>query len=230
MKNENLQKPVHTLEELLAVTRENERILKETYARNERILKETRAENDRKLAEMKAMYEKSKLERKQELEEQDRAFAKKIAENDRLIKANSKEIGGISRSNGEVAEAYFINSFKKHPYFAGQEYQFLDANMSRYSKALDMKDEYDLLLYNGVSVVIIEIKYNARKEDVEQVLQKAETFKKLVPQYKDYALYLGLAGLHVYKNTEQEAKRQGVAIVTQVGKKMVINDKYLKVF
>ena len=74
------------------------------------------------------------------------------------IKAMQKELGGISNSNGEMAESYFINSFNRTPQFAGQTFQFIDANIKRSAKALNLKEEYDLLLYNGISVAIIEIK------------------------------------------------------------------------
>jgi hypothetical protein len=104
------------------------------------------------------------------------------------IKAMQKELGGIGNTNGEVAESYFINSFKKYPHFAGQDFQFVEHNKRFYSKALNLKDEYDLVLYNGVSVVIIEIKYKVKKEDIEQVLAKAETFKTLLPQYKEFTI------------------------------------------
>jgi hypothetical protein len=166
----------------------------------------------------------------QEREKESKKFRTEVAEIWKLAKANSREIGGITKSNGEVAESYFINSFKKYPYFAEQEYQFLDSRISRYSKALELKDEYDLVLINSVSVVIIEIKYKARKEDVEEVLKKADTFKRLMPHYKNFDIYLGLAGLHVYQNAEKEAIRQGIAVIKQVGKSMVITDSHLKVF
>jgi hypothetical protein len=162
----------------------------------------------------------------QQMKETDR----RLKETERLIKANSKDIGGITTSNGEIAESYFFNSFKKYPHFAGQDYQLVERNKRCHSKALDLMDEYDLVLYNGSSVAIIEIKYKATKEDVEQILKKAETFKKLFPYYNDFAIYLGLAGFHIYQNAENEAKKQGVAVVKQVGKNMVINDKHLKVF
>jgi len=153
-----------------------------------------------------------------------------IARINRICDRNSREIGGITHSNGEVAESYFINSFKKYPYFAGQDFQYLDSKKSCYSKVLDLQDEYDLVLTNGVSIVIIEIKYKARKDDVEQVLKKAETFRKLQPLYKDFAIYLGLAGLHVYQNAEKEAIKHGIAVIKQVGKTMMVNDKNVKVF
>ena len=146
------------------------------------------------------------------------------------IKAMQQELGGISNSNGEMAESYFINSFNRTPQFAGQTFQFIDANIKRSAKALNLKEEYDLLLYNGVSVAIIEIKYKARKKDVERLLHKTKTFKLLFPQYKDFNLYIGLAALHFDAETENESIEQGVAIIKQIGDNMVINDAHLKVF
>ena len=166
---------------------------------------------------------------------------KMFAETDRLIKAGEqrmermitkmqKEIGGISNSNGEVAESYFINSFKKYLHFAGQDYDSLAPNLSKDSSKLNLRDEYDLVLYNCTSVAIIEIKYKARKEDIEQLLRKAQTFKQLFPEYAHYDILLGLAGLHVNVTAEKEAIKKGVAVIKQVGDTMVINDAYLKVF
>jgi hypothetical protein len=212
-------------------------ILQET-AQLDKKLREEAAQLDKKLREEAAQLDKKfseKLDRdlqksREEFDRQTKKFHADLGEIKRIVKANSKEIGGISKSNGEVAESYFINSFKKYPHFAGQDFQSLESNKSSYSKALELKDEYDLVLYNGVSVVIIEIKYKAKKEDIEQVLTKAETFKKLFPQYKDFAIYLGLAGLHVYQNAEKEATKQGIAVIKQVGKSMVITDENLKAF
>ena len=86
------------------------------------------------------------------------------------------------------------------------------------------------MLCNGVAVAVIEIKYKAKKEDVQQLLKKTATFKTLFPQYKDFALYLGLAALHINAATERESIEQGIAVIRQVGDTMVINDAHLKVF
>jgi hypothetical protein len=63
----------------------------------------------------------------------------------------------------------------------------------------------------------------------ERLLKKAKTFKTLFPQYKNFALYLGLAGLHVNITAEREAIKQGIAIIKQIGDTMMINDTCLKV-
>jgi hypothetical protein len=190
-----------TYESLMASIYENDRLIKEKFAETDRQMKET-----------------------------DRFLSEKFAETDRLIKANSREIGGISKSNGDVAEEYFSQSFKKYPHFAGQKYSLVETNKSCTSTELNLKAEYDLVLYNGVSIVIIEIKYKAKKEDVEEVLNKANTFKKLFPKYKDYTFYLGIAGLKMNEDTEKEAIAQGIAVIKQEGKKVVVNDAHLKEF
>jgi len=153
-----------------------------------------------------------------------------VEETSRKVEETTRQIGGILNSNGEVAESYFVNSFKKYPYFAGQNFQFVDSNVRRYSKALNLKDEYDVVLYNGVTVAIIEVKYKVKKEDVEHALKKIETFKALFPQYKNFTFYLGLAGLHINATTEKEAIKQGIAVIKQVGENMIINDAHLKAF
>jgi hypothetical protein len=211
-----------TPEEIWAILREIAQQRKEFEQERKKILIESEKERTER--------KKERTEREKEREKEWKKSQAELAEIRRLVNANNREIGGITKSNGEIAESYFINSFKKHPYFAEQDYQFLDSRISRYSKALELKDEYDLVLINSVSVVIIEIKYKARKEDVEEVLKKADTFKKLMPHYKDFDIYLGLAGLHVYQNAEKEAISQGIAVIKQIGKSMVITDAHLKVF
>jgi hypothetical protein len=62
------------------------------------------------------------------------------------------------------------------------------------------------------------------------VLKKAETFRVLFPDYKDFKIYLGLASMSFYPELEQECINEGIAVIKQVGDTVVINDKYLKIF
>jgi len=146
------------------------------------------------------------------------------------MKAMQKELGGISNSNGDVAESYFINSFSKSMSFAGQEYDTIDSHVKRKIKKLKLQAEYDLVMYNCSSIVVIEIKYKADKDDVADLLLKAPIFKQLFPQYANYDMYLGLAALNIGARTEKESLKQGIAVIKQVGDAMIINDAHLKVF
>ena len=146
------------------------------------------------------------------------------------IKEMQKEIGGISKSNGEVAESYFVNSFTNNMQFAGQKYDSLTPNLKKKDRKLNLQGEYDFVMYNCSSVVILEIKYKARKEDVQKLLLKAPIFKQLFPQYAHYGLYLGLAAFHFDTSTEENSIEQGIAVIKRVGKNVVINDEHLKLF
>jgi hypothetical protein len=92
------------------------------------------------------------------------------------------------------------------------------------------KDEYDILLINGKSIGIIEIKFKAHKDHLSKIIRKAETLRANFPYYADHKVYLGLATLIFTPELEQECINEGIAVVKQVGKTVVINDKSLKVF
>ena len=162
--------------------------------------------------------------------ENDRFIREKFAETDRQIKAVNKQLGGMGNSNGDMAETYFINSFTKKMFFAGQNYDSISSNLSKKVKSLNLQDEYDLVLYNGTSVVIIEIKYKADLDDIDTLLKKALTFKKLFPEYVNFEIYLGLAGFSMTKKVEKTALKKGIAVIKQVGDAVVIIDNHLKVF
>ena len=81
---------------------------------------------------------------------------KKFDRLERMIDKDRELIGGISRSNGEFCEEYFINSFKEKPVFLGEKFDrvlpFLRPD------PVVIEDEYDLVLRNGKSVVLIEMR------------------------------------------------------------------------
>ena len=50
------------------------------------------------------------------------------------------------------------------------------------------------------------------------------------PEYKNHKIYLAIAALTIDETFERECKKNGIAVIKQVGDKMVINDENLKVF
>jgi hypothetical protein len=191
-----------TLESVWAAFRETDRLLKESRARFEQEIAASRAEREQEMKESRARFEQD-------------------------IKKLNEMMGGMANSNGMFAEEYFVNSFdkSKHNLF-GEKFDKLTTN----AKGIDINDEYDILLINGKSVGIVEVKYKARLEDVAKVLKKAETFRVNYPKYQNYQVYLGLATLISSDRIEQECIKEGIAFVKQVGESVVINDKHIKVF
>ena len=158
-------------------------------------------------------------------EEADKLREKEAAEAAIRMKNLEKHFGGMCNSNGDVAEAYFYNSFENgNANFFGETYDLIMKGV----KGKIMQDEYDILLINGKSICIIEIKYTADKNDIPQVIKKAETIKVNMPQFAKHKIYLGLASMAFDKGAEDACKKNGIAIIKEVGENVVINHKHLK--
>jgi len=138
----------------------------------------------------------------------------------KLLKSQKKlglMVGGISNSQGDVAEEFFINSISSHKNIGGIQYDFMDNNISRTKDGI--QDEFDIVLVNGKDVVIIEIKYKLHKKDINNLLnKKIINFKKLYPEYKNYNHHLGLASFKIHNNIKQEALESGIMILQRKGK------------
>jgi hypothetical protein len=156
-------------------------------------------------------------------------YEKRTKDADRRMKYLEELTGSWTNNHGSFAEEYFFNSFENgNQNFFGEKFDEIAKNIK--SRWQGLQDEYDIVLYNHTSAAIIEVKYKAHKNDVEKVLKKAETFRILFPNYKDFKIYLGLASMSFYPELEQECIDQGVAIIKQVGETVIINDVHLKVF
>ena len=152
-----------------------------------------------------------------------------LQENAIQIKELQKLTGSWANNHGFFAEEYFINSFERNKRnFFGEKFNELEKNVKGIKK--DNKDEYDILLINGKTIGIVEIKFKAHENDVPKILRKAQTFRVNFPEYENHQIYLGLATMVFYPELEQECINQGIAVVKQVGDTVVIQDEHLKVF
>jgi hypothetical protein len=165
----------------------------------------------------------------QEIAKSQKETGKQMQETDLRMKELQKTVGGITNNKGAFAEEYFFNSFENdQKNFFGEKFDEISKHLKNRWQGIE--DEYDIVLYNHTSLAIIEVKYKAHINDIPAVLKKAETFRILFPNYKDFKIYLGLASMSFYPEMEQECIQQGIAVIKQVGNTVVINDKHLKVF
>jgi len=209
----------------------------------ERERKKYAADSDRRIKEYERERKEYERERKKYAADSDRRMKKleeitgswgkerkeSAADSDRRMKKLEEITGSWGNNHGSFAEEYFFNSFEKgNQNFLGEHFDDIQKNVS--STWQGVKDEYDIVLYNHHSVALIEVKYKAHVNDVPSVLKKAETYRILFPNYKDFKIYLGLASMSFYHELEQECIKEGIAVIKQVGDTVVINDKHLKVF
>ena len=225
-------------------------VLTERIAENERLRKEAMAENARQMAEnarqmaenerlrKKAMAETERLRKKAdakhrqaraEFELSMKALSEQQAKTDRQIENVNKTLGSWANNQGSFAEEYFFNSFEKgQQNFFGEKFDDIEKNIKGFKTGF--KDEYDILLVNGKSVGIIEVKYKAHENDLPKVIKKAETFRRNFPEYQNHKVYLGLATLVFSPGLEQECINEGIAVIKQAGDTVIITDEHLKAF
>jgi hypothetical protein len=138
-------------------------------------------------------------------------------------------LGNISDNNGSTAEDYFFNSLEKKPVLGGVRYDSVNRNV--HAVRFRLEDEYDIVMYNGDSIALIECKYKAHENDIRKLIdKKVYNFKQLFPYYQDYKIYLGIASFSYYPELEEFAKENGVAIIKQKGDVVEIEADNLKAY
>jgi len=150
----------------------------------------------------------------------------------------------LSNNHGLFAEEYFINSLEERENtWLGDKFdkliktKMLGEKFDKLIKTKIVEDEnnrtkgeVDIVLVNGKSVAIVEVKFRARDKHVDKVLKKVKPFRDRFPEYKNHQLYLGLASMVFDEDIEEKCKENGIAVIKQVGDMVEIHDENLKIF
>ena len=203
-------------------------LIREMAVSSDKRMEESRAEFDKRLEESRVEFDKRMKESDEKF---DQKLEKSNAEHDKRMKNLDEMIGGMGNSNGMFAEEFFFNAIDNgdKKLFGEQFYECLSSS-KRYNKDNRKKNEQDVLLVNDDSLALIEVKYKARKEDIQKIINRLPNFRTLFPEYKKHRIFLGLAAMSFDKGVEDESIKEGIAIIKQVGDTVVISDENLKTF
>ena len=194
---------------------------------------------DDELKELVASLAVSNAELTAKFDRTDAQMAKTDEKFDRLEAQMTKSIenydrmgislGSITNNNGSITEEYFYNSLKAKPILGGIMFDKVKRNIS--GNVLNVEDEFDIVMYNGDSIALIECKSKAHENDLKKLIdKKADNFRKLFPFYKDYKIYLGLACFSFYNELKEKAKEKGIAILKNKGDVTEIEADNLKAY
>ena len=166
------------------------------------------------------MFKANEKERKALSEETE----KKFQETDKKIDKLAKLYGGVSKNSRDMAEEFFRSGLEKRNTLFGMEYDQV-GRLEKKTKKL--QGEYDIVLYNGVYMVVIEVKFKLHPGDVEDFIgRKLPNFKVLFPEYKDRKIIGALAAMSVPKNSYAIAEENGLLVLSQSGENIeVLNPK-----
>ena len=227
---ESIEKSNHELRESIGKSNHE---LKEFFKESNLELKEFFKESNRDTAEF---LKKSNQELRESIEKSNQElkefFKESRQESDKSLEKLNHYLGGIAHSNGEMAEEYFYSAFKADATFANEKFDEVERNMAFKGIGKSKKAEFDLVLLNGKSAALIEVKYNAKPENIsiEKIISRVKLFKILAPECEGYDIYLGVAAMSFKEGLETKLHQAGIATIRPVGEKMVVFDQSVKVF
>jgi hypothetical protein len=199
---------------------------------------EKQQEENAKQQEENAKRQEENAKRQEEYVKQQEENAKKRekewADLWQYIKEVGKNIDGLNKSAGLIAEEQVLDYLTRTMTFGENHYDAIQQNVHSkrtLSNGEKIEAEYDVLLTNDVSVCIIETKSRAREDDIKDLVEnKAAKFKKLLPIFAKHKLYLGIASMSFEKGVKEEAKKLGIGILKPKGDFVEVYDKNLKVY
>ena len=103
-----------------------------------------------------------------------------LAQTDAKLDRIAEMLGGVSNNQGKVAEEFFYNTLREHPVLLGKTFDTIDKNITR--SVQKIQEKYDILLYNGDTVFIIEVNDRVHPKDIETLIRrKGGNFPLLFP-------------------------------------------------
>lgn len=146
---------------------------------------------------------------------QDRTDAQ-LARTDAKLDRLAEMYGGVGSNQGAVAEEFYFNTLKANPVLGGVRFDYVQRNAERTGAGL--ANEFDLLLINGRTVYVVEVKYKAHEKDLRRLLDvKAVNFPRLFPEYADHEQHFALATFHIHDDLKSTALKQGVTVLQRKG-------------
>jgi hypothetical protein len=188
--------------------------LKESQNQTDEQMKKT----DEKLKELGILTIQRQNQTDEQMKKTDEQMKKtdeQMKKTDEKLKRMGIHLGNISNNQGDVAEEYFINSLQNDPKIGDIAFDIVDSKTLRMSG--NLKDEFDIILINGESVAVIEVKYKVHPNDVKKLSKKLENFKALFPVYRSYKIYMGVAGFSIPQDSFDLAKQHGYFILQRKG-------------
>lgn len=182
-----------TIQELVQISKETERQMKERAAETERQMKERAAEIDRQIAET----------------------GREIQETARQIKSVNKKLGELGNRLGEFVEHMVAPAVVR--LFQQQGIEVHEVHPSVEAKRNGEAVEIDLLVVNDGVLVAVECKSKLTHEHVEGHLARMGKLKQLLPHYSQCRAFGAVAAMVMSESVRTYAHNQGLYVLYQNG-------------
>jgi hypothetical protein len=210
--------------------------LEESRLAHEAQLAKEKAELDARLAKERAELAAKIAANEAEAKKRQEEFDLQKKESDLRHKKMSEDLDKLKESvNAHIKntsliaeERFYVSLCNSDLMFFGEKFDTIERNVKYSKKGLNF--EFDIVVENGTKVLLLETKYKAHVNDIEQILKKAEQFRRAFPEYANYEIYLGLASMAFYDELEQRCIKEGIAIFKAIDDTLIVTDENLKTF
>ena len=149
------------------------------------------------------------------------------AKTEAQVKITSKIVSGIGVNLGKATELFFYESLADKMALGEIKFDSIHENVIVRKKRKEA--EFDILMYNGDSIAIIETKHNVHEGDIDDLMTtKVNNFRSFFPNDAKHKIYLGIAGFAFDKKVQNIAVKHGIAVLKQKGETVSIHAKDLK--
>ena len=181
--------------------------------------------------------QKSQLETEAQLRKTDAQLAKtdaqlaktdaQLAKTDAQLAKTERILSGIGINLGHAAEDFFSHSLQKNKKLGKVKFDAVALQLKGHKGRV--QDEFDVVMYNGNSVGLVEVKHKVHPSDIEQLMhRKLPNFRALFPKFADAVFYLGIAGMSIPQEVVSQAENEGIAVLRQAGDVLSMNDNLKK--
>ena len=148
-----------------------------------------------------------------------KATDEQIKRNDKMLTEKLDRIGitlgNIGQNQGDVAEEFFLQSLLKDNHLGSIRFDDITKNMEKHRGQI--QEEYDLVMTNGNTLGIVEVKYKAHINDLDKLDRKMKHFKQLFPIYQNFKQYGAIASFHINDDAKEEALKRGYFVLQRSG-------------
>lgn len=160
-------------------------------------------------AELKEMIKdnlKQTVENRIQMQETDR----RMQETDRKLKELANQ---FTSQSGHIIEGLMepsaISMFQEKGYDIDRCWK----NFKKYSKEKGWKIEADLLLLDDKIAIVVEVKINCTRRDIDHFIKQMGKFKDLCPEYADKEILAAIAAVNYDRGADTYAHEQGLFVI-----------------
>ncbi|MBO4656047.1 MAG: hypothetical protein J5644_10930 [Bacteroidales bacterium] len=177
---------------------------------NERLFKEYREEREKELKQREKEREKEREEFDRQMKESDL----RMQESDRKLKDRIDELTTrFTSQSGHILEGLMEPSAIKMFQDRGYDINRCWKNFKKHVKGIGKKLEVDLLLLDDEIAIIVEVKINCTKQDIDHFISQMQSFKEICPEYADKEIMLAIAAINYDRDADKYAHERGLFVI-----------------